>query len=338
MIHILTTKNRMTTAYYYKLLYDAFEKTGEKVRMYEPDEKVNADKNDIILAGGITTAAKYLVRGYKKVFVWFQGVVPEERRMQGASSFRVFVMSAIEKYVLRHAAYSIFVSEAMRSHYEKKYIINFKKKVYSVVPCFNEKEIRTPCFEKGIKKPLSFVYAGGMGVWQCFDQTMRVYAAIEKAFDGNTSLKVLTNCADKAEKCIRNIGIRNFTVKYAAPEELFLELIDQMYGFVFREDNPVNNVATPTKLSTYEAYGVIPVCSSAVMDFTLQTENCKYVIHINGQTDDEIIFELTEGIKRISVAYSESEHRSECASIFDKYYNSEYYINEIFGKCLEFLK
>lgn len=325
MIHILKTKNKMTTTYYYNLLSDAFQKIGEEVKEYEYGDTINANTQDIILAGGISSAAKFMLCGYKNIIVWFQGVVPEERKMQGCSSLRVLLMNQLEKYVVKHAKISILVSETMKHHYENKYGVKYTDKNCIVIPCFNEEKTCDACFSEGIKKPLSFVYAGGMGVWQCFDKTMRVYAALERRYNGLSSLLVLTNCCEAAKKTINQLGIKNYTVKYAEQEELCTELEEQRYGFVLREDNIVNNVATPTKLSTYIAYGVVPICSSTVVDFSNVTQDNNYVIHLNSEKDDEIATEIQHGVNLINSYYSSENIKKEYDQLFADYYNTDKY-------------
>lgn len=49
-------------------------------------------------------------------------------------------------------------------------------------------------------------------------------------------------------------------------------LRDVKFGFVLRDDIAVNNVATPTKLSSYLSAGVIPIYSSALKDFYEKTK------------------------------------------------------------------
>lgn len=46
-------------------------------------------------------------------------------------------------------------------------------------------------------------------------------------------------------------------------------LADVKFGFVLRNDVPVNRVATPTKLSSYLSAGVIPVFSKYLKDFII---------------------------------------------------------------------
>ena len=62
-------------------------------------------------------------------------------------------------------------------------------------------------------------------------------------------------------------GLEGVDVAYCKPAELPLVLAGYKYGFILRHQHAVNAVATPTKVSSYMAAGVIPILTDAVTDF-----------------------------------------------------------------------
>ena len=66
----------------------------------------------------------------------------------------------------------------------------------------------------------------------------------------------------------KNISLENVDIRGVKAEELANYYKKAHYGFVLRDDIPVNNVACPTKLVEYMNYGIIPiVLSDEIGDF-----------------------------------------------------------------------
>ena len=246
-------------------------------------DKNNSNKN----AAVIVIAAKDAIRahrcGYKTIILWTQGIIPEESYLRHHSRVRSLILSNIEKKALKVSDFLLYVSDAMRIHYEKKY--NIKKEKYYIMPCFND-EIHESSFYKQDKyKNNTFIYAGGMDVWQCFEETVMLYKKIETMLP-DTVLKVFTKDQDSAEIILKKHEVNNYSLGFVSPNQIGEEMANVKFGFSLREDNPVNNVATPTKISTYIAYGVIPIYSDCIKGFSEISEECKYSVRINKDASD----------------------------------------------------
>jgi hypothetical protein len=155
------------------------------------------------------------------------------------------------------------VSEAMHAHYARKY--GFDRPSF-IMPCANA-ELDPDCFAlAGKYERPSFVYAGSMHKWQCFALTLDVYRLV-KARCPEASLTVLTAQQDEARRIIEGAQVQDVSVDFVRLEQLQDYLKRFKYGFVLREQHVVNTVATPTKVSSYMAAGVIPVMTDAVADY-----------------------------------------------------------------------
>ena len=98
------------------------------------------------------------------------------------------------------------------------------------------------------------------------------------------------------------------------------------YGFLIRDNDPVNNVATPTKMSSYLASGVIPVFSDVIGDFKNVLSNNVYTVALDEKMNGlDRLYELeAKGFKAEDIADS-------FKSVFDTYYNEDQYVLELSG-------
>lgn len=257
--------DQVVTQTYMRLIFEAIQKT--KVSVDYGDSVTNLRKDeDTIIFDSCKLALPYVVEGFKHIFIWVQGVVPEEALMKGYRSYRYWAHSAIERYVLSKAEIVFFCSKAMRYHYESKYNLSFAGRCF-IMPCFNELGVDEQAFMPEKYLHNNFVYAGSLHAWQCFEQTVQLYKAIESSANEHCKLYVYTGAQAEAERLLRTYQVEHYEVRFVEPEALGQELRRMKYGFVLREDCTVNRVATPTKLSNYIAHGVIPIYSDCLTSF-----------------------------------------------------------------------
>ena len=315
------------TSYYIELIEDAFKKTGQQVTRTKSIDEIN--RESIVFVVKITSMLRVLFKRPKqKIILWIQGITPEEALMPNEFKlklyFRKFALRIIEWYVLPKALFIFMVSNEMLRHYQRIY--NYKKSNHYIMPCFNQALNEWAfCIEK-YEKP-TFVYSGSLANWQCFTQTIQIYKQIEKAIP-NSSLTILTKEQDKARIILEQYQISNYEVKYVHLTELSTELSKYKYGFLLREDIEINRVATPTKLNSYLAAGVIPIYSNVITDFREHLSSFKYLINIKNIND-------FVGCSRQIIQFEQSttinykDVLTEYKAIFSQYYNREYYVNSI---------
>ena len=168
-----------------------------------------------------------------------------------------------------------------------------------------------------------------MHAWQCFEQTVKLYAELERLSATPTKFHVYTFQQDKAREILAANGVQNYEVDCVDKEGLSERIKIMKYGFVLREDCTVNNVATPTKFSNYLANGIIPIYSSSLGSFAAfdRTNGLGIVCDLD---------RLEEGIMAIlahmQTEISADEVRQKCVNAFDTYYNAEHYRQAIIEK------
>ena len=260
----------------------------------------------------------------QKIANWFQGVAPEEiyfRNHNIKGALKMHLWNIFEEITLKHSYLNFFVSEEMLRHYKKKY--RYDKSNYVIMPCFNQ-SIHTECFVQEKYRHSSFIYTGSLLKWQCFDETLDLFIMIKKKIPQAT-LTIITGDVNKARNVIKERGVENVEVKSIPYTKLSEELSNYKYGFLIRQDILLNNVATPTKMSSYLACGVIPVFSTVIKAFEENISNLKYVVRDNG--DWENVVDQIEIIEKESVM--SDDVMKEFSAVFDSFYNRERYIEKI---------
>ena len=272
------------------------------------------DKDALIVFPVAYDALKYYLRGYRNFILWQQGAVADESYMRNSSRLRYHILNIIDVYMMKKAKCILYVSEEMRRVYEQRGHSSFKDKAY-IMPCFNEEYDENMYSLKDFTKKI-FTYVGSLAEWQCFEQTVDLYKEIEDQIKDCT-LKVLTFDVDRAKRIIENKGVKNYSVKSVPKEQVRHELISATYGFIIREDNVVNRVATPTKLSSYISAGVIPIYSSCIRDFDTLSAKYKYLKSVS-DLSSICVSDIVEYVKRPIV---KEDVKQEFKKIFETYYN-----------------
>lgn len=323
MIWILRSTNSEVTDFYLETVASALEKAGFATTTVSAESvkecvAAHARSEDWFLSSNAMETCRLYLQGARNVILWCQGIIPEESYLRNGSKGKSAILSLIEKSALKKAAFCLFVSDDMRRHYETKYGLSFEGRCF-VMPCFNSMFEHGSFFAEGKYDSPTFAYVGSMAAWQCFEETVDLYKELESRLPG-AFLKVLTFNQAGAREILRAKGVERYEVGCVPPEKVAGELAKVAYGFVIREDDPVNRVATPTKLSSYMAAGVIPVFSDCIGSFSGLARGLKYAIPVGRSVDvDAVARRCAEPVRREEVL---REYRR----VFDTYYSREYYV------------
>lgn len=319
-------ENQTVTKFYIDTIAEALQRCGFSTG-YINELSFGDDKYGIVIATpkDFVPAVK---AGYKHIFLWLQGLPPEESFMRNHSYLRKWIISLRDYQGLKHSDLIFMVSQQMRVFLTHKYHIDFGNRTF-FMPCFNSVLDPSAFSAKDKYTQNTFVYTGSLAKWQCFEQTVQVYKQLEKVLD-NSRFDVYTSDQKEARRLLEKYQVKNYSLDFVSPAELTERLKQAKYGFVLREDNPVNNVATPTKFSTYLASGVIPIFSSCIYDFYETTKNMKNMIAIED-------FDIEKIVKHSKLKIDASKVYEEFKCVFDTYYNRDDYIEKIVVRIRELL-
>lgn len=317
---------RNVTSLYYEVMLAALKKNN--VELIER-EGLDVGKFDIqdgttyILVTQLTDCVKLYFKGYRKFIFWFQGIEPEEHFLMNKSRIKYYARSWMEKLVIKRCEYRIGISKYLFEHYNKKYHLHLKEKDYFIMPCFNTRLNRDSFRIEGKYSNNVFCYAGGMQAWQGVEHVFNIYSQIEDGHPEDVKLKIFTKDMEATKDLLTKYKIKNYSVQSVPQEELDQAMAGCKYGFIIREDNIINNVATPTKLSAYLANGVIPIYTSAIKSYKDLASKYSYMCCL------EDIDDAAQVEKFMSKDCQMKDILNEYEKIFNDYYSVEKYIAEM---------
>lgn len=326
MLWIIRDNNADATKYYLDILEKSARILNEEVKQVNSVEHAkHGKKDDIYLVTTLFDAIKILAMGRKRIFIWFQGAFSEESYMKHKSILRKKILRLIEKFILSKSEFIFFVSEEMKKYYTEQFNVKIDGKYY-IMPCFNSVIVEESFYNVNKYKNNTFCYAGSLSVWQGIDTILKCYKEIESWGIPDTKLLILTSEKQKAEKLIREIGIKNYCIDYTSLESLPDVLSEAKFGFIIREDNIVNRVSTPTKISTYLANGMIPIYSECLLDFKENSKEIEYIVSFD---DDN----FRNNVRNFMISNLENDKIYKNFSIiFEQYFNAEYHAKQISKK------
>lgn len=315
---------RNVTEYYYKIILSALAENNYKVVQLESTSTQNIKQitsGDYVLVTTLQTFRKLFYKGIRNFIYWFQGISPEEYRMmrpgiKGLVGY--YHLSFLEKKAIKTVKYKIGVSKYLFEHYEKKYGVSVPIESVFIMPCFNS-DFSTDSFKTPDKYTNNvFTYAGGLQAWQGFEDILKIYKCIEEKYK-NVSLRIYCKEKELAKTIIDSYDIHHYTLDCVPQSEMENVLRQCKFGFIIREDNVINNVATPTKLATYIGNGVIPIFTPTIWAYKDLAKRYKYLIC---DTPDNIVDNLSDFMENIDIDALLREYKR----IFEEYYNREDYV------------
>ncbi len=209
---------------------------------------------------------KVFLKKYKIIYD-FRGIINEESYLRNKSNIRKQTLFVIEKFIYSKADKIHTVSNNLKNYLEN----NFGYRKVNVIPCAISHNILK---ETRNKEYMDFVYLGSISVWQKFEETIKLYSDIEKRL-GNTRLTIITLDKDAAEEIVKKYNILNCEIKSLSHQEVLKELKNYDFGFLLRDDNIVNNTASPIKFLEYISNGVIPIMTNGIGDYSDVVRNHK---------------------------------------------------------------
>lgn len=296
------------TDHYLHIIGDALVSLGHTVRYRSNWETEGCD---LAVTATATGAARLRAAGIPYI-LWCQGIWPEESLLRHGSKLRYRVTGYLEKQALKHARFCFFVSTAMRLHYEKKYGLSFEGRCY-IMPCSNEAFHPEAFLAPGKYDDLTFCYLGSTAVWQCFEETISLFARIKESHP-EAKLLLLVQDRQRAMQTLEKFGVEA-EIDFVPVEQLPQRLKTVRYGFLLRRDDIVNHVATPTKLATYLCSGVIPLYSGCIASASKIMGDTPYAFCYNEGDDPSALAET------LTARTEAQEVQSSFATLYEQYYD-----------------
>ncbi len=196
------------------------------------------------------------------IYLWMQGDTPAESYMAHHSKIRRYLLQKVVSFSFKRVAGIVYVSDAMKNYYETYYKKTPFKNI--VVPCLSEFDGAQVSIER---IPNSYVYIGGLSVWQCFDETLQIYKSVRT---DETVLHIITLDIETARERVKSIigDEKNIEIYGITDRNRIPEVLSQFqYGFLIRRNDIVNLVSSPIKYLEYISCGVNVIMTDAVASY-----------------------------------------------------------------------
>lgn len=315
---------RTVTGYYYNLILEALEQKDferEILDAYKNPIVKKLPKETWFLLTSLKEFFYLYIRGYRNFVYWFQGIIPEEDYWRTGSKLRRFCFATLERIAWKKIPYKICVSKYQVDHYQRKYG-KVSEQTYFVMPCFNSEFYPKHFHMPGKYEHNVFCYAGGVQTYQGFDAILKTYKEMESRYD-DTFLRIYTFDLDKAKRLVEAEGIKNYSLE-RVPQEKVPEVLSQCkYGFIIRDNNVVNQVATPTKLCDYLGNGVIPIFTSTIRAYADIAKNFEH-LYCFDDNDKQAVLDAALSV-RVDADALEKEYKA----VMDEYFNPEKFKEEL---------
>jgi glycosyltransferase involved in cell wall biosynthesis len=179
-----------------------------------------------------------------------------------------------ERRVLASADLNVFVSAAMRDFYRQQYDLDGTTD--AIVPCCVADE-QFPDGKPALsvpglptKRPI-LAYLGTMAVWQCGEETLRLFAQLHRR-DHRLFFLLLVPESDhpQARVLMARTGLPEASVLLTElPHGQIAAALQRAHaGVLLRRVHSVNRVASPTKFGEYLAAGLPVIMTDGVGDFS----------------------------------------------------------------------
>lgn len=327
-IFLQNNESNDATSFYIKLMVEGLSSNFDRIEYVSDVSMIS--KKDVVLVITLRSIAKILRHRFNQRFIfWYQGVEPEELSLTThnlRNTIRIKYFELLERLVFHKALFIFFVSNAMLSHYQKKY--GYNKSNYMIIPCFNVPLEKDAFYMQGKYEKPTFVYAGGMMGWQCIPETLRLFHRLQELLP-SASLTLLTREKEVAMSLCKkeNLNLNSVSIKFVPLKDLPEELKKYKYGFLIRQDLLMNNVSTPTKFNSYMSVGIIPIISTVIHDFNDMISDVKFMVTVPVDMDfNETISQI---VNLETAKINPGEIFDEYDGLFNKYYNPSKYIYQI---------
>lgn len=325
LIYTASSSINVITRLYLDIITSAFLKLNYSV---EETNEIDLINRNIVLTVGTPDFFRYRRANSNNFFIHRFGGITEEAHMLFKTTpwykrfLYLFRSDYLERNAMKHNHFRFVMSEAMKSHFISKYKI--KDNGFFVMPCFNTMPdaIQT----KQVTAP-KFVYVGSLHKWQCAHETIENFAEIQKLIP-EASLTFLTKEIDEALALFKEYSLKNTNAFFVPFEKLNDELKKYKYAFLLREDNIINNVATPTKMNSYLSNHLIPIYTNVVDAFEKNIDLNDFAIKLTDINAFNENAKLIEAHHNNIVINIEAQKKA-ILQIFKTFYNKDYYLEKM---------
>jgi glycosyltransferase involved in cell wall biosynthesis len=295
-------------------------------------KKIIEEKNISILhcrslfPGIIALIVKIFYKKRIKIIYDNRGVYIDEKIYKGhwnANGIKEIVTRKLEKLLIKKCTAQVVVSNYFKSYIIEKnlqYTTNIKEKTFVITNGTKIDESRI--FIEKDRSRITGVFVGSAAKWQNLDGVINLIK-ISQNINKSLYFKIISYNIEVFENAIKQSGLDNSRIELMHVESHKIQAIiaSSSFGVLLREDNLINNVASPLKFAEYLSAGLPILISKGIGD----TEEVIKKYNIGVIVENEF---YEEGLKSMIELLKDEDIHNRCIHIAKKEFN----INNNFEK------
>lgn len=233
-----------------------------------------------------------------------RGLLIEEEILKGhwnSSGLKVMLFRQVEKYILKKADKVVVVSDWFKEYLIDRYKNKVPDLARRIVTIPNRAYIQpvssTNFFSKRNSGKTVITYSGSSALWQSLKEMKQLFYACIEIFK-NAEFRIITYNKEDFLQVFDDDEVRsNIIFIEAKPSEVFSHLSGCDFGIILRENNIINNAASPLKFGEYLAAGLPVLISDGVGDFSKMVSEHKVGVVVKNSDYEKALQMMKELIE-----------------------------------------
>ena len=264
--------------------------------------------------------SKFILLGKISVIYDNRGVLIEEEIFKGnwrRDSFKVSFFFLIEKIIIKYSNHIVVVSNSFKNYILTKYdLLSLENKI-SVIPNGTEIIRRKENYNVKSDKEIICVYSGSSAPWQKNDSVFEMFSMAKNVLR-EIKFKIITYEKEIFEAKAKNYPSISSSIKLinVPSKKVNDELEKCNFGILIRDNNVINNVASPLKFAEYLAAGLPVIVSENVGDTEEIINKYNVGVILRDSNYKKAIYEIIELLK-------DEQIKERCKMVAEKEFNLE---------------
>lgn len=244
-----------------------------------------------------------------------RGVYLDEEVFTGnwkKGGIKIKLARKIEELILNKSDSIVVVSNAFKKYLIQKFF-SIQEKIF-VIPNRTKieyhKELNN---QKRLSKKKIGIYSGSAAKWQRVPELSKLINLSLKKND-NISFEILTYEKDKFEVEFEKKSLKGIKVVKVDSDQVFNHLSQANFGILLRENNLINNVASPLKFAEYLAAGLPVLLSEGIGDTEEIVEKYNVGVIIHNQN-------YLKALNDLEVLLSDKNLKNRCFNVANELFN-----------------